>query len=270
MKLFLMTDLEGVAGVINGADWLYPTGRYHENAKRLLTQEVNAAIDLFVAGGFDDILVCDGHGAGAINMELLDPRVRLIRGWPRNAYPFGLDRSFDAMAYVGQHAKAGTPFSHLTHTGWWTVLDQSINGVSVGEYGEGALCGGELGVPMIFASGEKAFCAEVAALTPWVLTVEVLEGTIGGTGDELNGEDYERFHEGAIHLHPTRARELIHTKAREAVDAFRTDRARFTPLKLDPPYRLERVLRPYQGKPGRTIQVGHPSSVIALLNNKAG
>lgn len=270
MKLFLMTDLEGVAGVMNGTDWLYPAGRYYENARRLLTLEVNAAIESFVAGGFDDILVCDGHGAGAINLELLDPRARLIRGWPKDVYPFGLDRSFDAQAHVGQHAKAGTPFSHLTHTGWWSVRDQKINGVSVGEYGEGALCGGELGVPLIFASGEKAFCAEVAALTPWVHTVTVLEGTIGGTGDELSGEEYEHFHEGAIHLQPTRACELIRAKAKEAAEAFRTDRARFKPLKLDPPYRLERVLRPYQGKPGRTIHVEHPTSVIALLNNKHG
>lgn len=42
-----MTDLEGVAGVINGSDWLCPTGRYYEVARRLLTQEVNAAIRAF-------------------------------------------------------------------------------------------------------------------------------------------------------------------------------------------------------------------------------
>jgi D-aminopeptidase len=33
MKLFIMTELEGVAGVINGSDWLYPTGRYYETAR---------------------------------------------------------------------------------------------------------------------------------------------------------------------------------------------------------------------------------------------
>ena len=270
MKLFLMTDLEGVAGVMNSADWLAPTGRSYENARRLLTQEVNAAIELFASGGFDDILVCDGHGEGAINLELLDLRVRLIRGWPKDVYPFGLDRSFDASAYVGQHAKAGTPFSHLTHTGWWSVKDQHINGLSVGEYGEGALCAGELGVPVIFASGEKALCAEAAALTPWVVTVPVLEGTIGGSGDELSGEEYEHFHEGAIHLQPARACERIRAGAREAVEAFRADRGRFKPLKINPPYRLDREIRPYQGKPARAIHVEHSTSIIALMNHKNG
>ncbi len=268
MKLFIMTDLEGVAGVINGADWLYPTGRYYETARRFLTEEVNAAIRAFAENGFAEILVADGHGAGAVNLEILDPRARLIRGWGGEPYPFGLDSSFDAFAYVGQHAKAGTAFSHLTHTGWWNVRDQRLNGVSIGEYGEGAFTAGELGVPLVFASGEKAFGAEVAALTPWVITASVLEGTIGETGDALSGEEYEHCHEAAVHLHPERACALIYDRAREAAAAFRSDRSRFQPLKLAPPYRLERMLRAYQGKPARKVTVEHPTSIIALLNSR--
>lgn len=266
MKLFLMTDLEGVAGVINGPDWLSPSGRYYENARRLLTQEVNAAVEAFAEGGFGDILVCDGHGAGAVDLERLDPRARMIRGWPKEIYPFGLDRSFDACAFVGQHAKAGTPNSHLTHTGWWDVKDSRVNGVSLGEYGELALCAGELEVPVIFAAGEKALCAEAAALTPWVVTAAVLEGTIGGSGDELSGEQYERFHEGAIHLAPARACDVVRAAARAACAAFRADRARFAPLKLPPPYCLEREMRAYQGKPAEALRVTHADSVIGLLN----
>jgi D-aminopeptidase len=270
MKLFLMTDLEGVAGVINGPDWLYPSGRYYENAKRLLTQEVNAAVEAFADGGFEDILVCDGHGSGGIDLERLDPRARMIRGWPRQVYPFGMDRSFDALAFVGQHAKAGTPHSHLTHTGWWDVKDSRVNGVSLGEYGELALCAGELGLPVIFAAGEKALCAEAAALTPWVVTAAVLEGTIGGSGDELGGEQYERFHEGAIHLAPSRACDVVRAAAREACAAFRAGRARFKPLALAPPYRLERETRAYQGRPAGVVRAEHADSVIGLLNRARG
>jgi D-amino peptidase len=266
MKLFLMTDLEGVAGVINGADWLSPTGRYYETAKRLLTLEANAAIRAFAEGGFEEIVVADGHGAGAISIELLDPRAKLCRGWGKSPYPFGLDGRFHAAAYVGQHAKAGTPFSHLTHTGWWNVKDKRLNGISIGEYGEGAYCAGELGVPMIFASGEKALCAEVAALTPWVETVPVLEGVVGDTGDDLSGEEYEHFHEAAIHLQPEKSRELIHVGARRAAELFRTHRDRFPLLKLKPPYRLERDLRPYKGQPAATNLYTHPDSIIGVLN----
>jgi D-aminopeptidase len=234
----------------------------------LLTAEVNAAIHAFMANGFTEVVVADGHGAGGINIELLDRRAKLGRGWGPVPHPFGLDASFTAMAYVGQHAKAGTAFSHLTHTGWWDVRDQRINGVSVGEYGEGALCGGELNVPLIFASGEKAFTQEVAALTPWVITAAVLEGVIGGTGDELTGEEYEHFHEGAIHLQPEAANELIERRATEAARAFRSERGRFQLLKLKPPYRREHDLRSYRGKPARTVVTENAESVIALLKQR--
>ncbi len=266
-KLFIMTDLEGVAGVLNGADWLYPTSRYYETAKKFLTEEINAAVRGFLDAGFDDIVVADGHGAGAINIELLDSRVRLIRGWEAGkAYPFGMDRSYDALAYVGQHAKAGTEYSHITHTGWFNSLDMSINGVSMGEYGQGALCAGELDIPVIFAAGEKAFTEEAKSLTPQVITAAVKEGTIGGVGDNLTGEQYEVFHEGAIHLSPTKAREGIYAQAKIAAEMFQRDPAKFIPLKLSPPYKLIHKIRPYKGEPAKTIVREHPTSVIDLLN----
>ena len=51
MKVYIMTDLEGVAGVMNSTDWIYPESRYYERGKELLTKEVNAAIDGFFAAG---------------------------------------------------------------------------------------------------------------------------------------------------------------------------------------------------------------------------
>lgn len=266
MKLYIMTDLEGVAGVLNSADWLGPNGRYYETAKRLLTEEVSAAIGGFIEGGFDEIIVIDGHGYGGIDIELMDKRAKLFRGLSKKPYPFGLDISYSAVAFVGQHAKAGTEFSHLTHTDWWNCLDFSINGVSVGEYGQIALVAGEFGVPVIFASGEKALCMEVQSLTPWVITAAVKEGTIGGAGSDLSGEDYEHFHEGAIHLSPFRSRELIFAQAKNAAEIFKKDSSKFKPLCFHPPYRLEKKLRPYQGKPALNIVHEHKTSVIDLLN----
>ena len=267
MKIFIMTDLEGVAGVLNGRDWLYPEGRHYNAARRLLTQQVNAAVDGLAGGGFTEFVVADGHGAGGIDVERLHPRAMLARGWGRRPYPFGLDRSFRAVAYVGQHAKAGTPFSHLTHTGWFSVQDQQLNGVSIGEYGEGAFSAGELDVPLIFATGDRAFCKEAEALTPWVVTAETLCGAIDGAGEGLSTEDYEHFHEGAVHLSPPRACELIRRKAQEAACAFRDDPKRFQPLKLPAPYHLRRVLRSRQGKEGGVVEYRHESSIIELLNS---
>lgn len=265
MRLFIMTDLEGVAGVTNGPDYLYPTGRYYDLAKRLLTDEVNAAIAGFAEAGFDDFLVADGHGAGGISASHLDERARYARGWAPGAYPFNLDESFDAIVWVGQHAKSGTPYSHLTHSDWWTVLDISLNGISVGEFGLLAFCAGELGVPVIFGSGETAFCKEVTSLTPWAHTVSVLEGVHPETGDDLSGEAYERFHEAAIHLAPAKANAVIREGALKAGKAFVASPSDFKVLQLDAPYELVQKMRPRKDKPADESRVTHETSIISLI-----
>lgn len=45
MKIYVMTDMEGVAGVVNADDYLAPGARYYEVARELATGEVNAAIE---------------------------------------------------------------------------------------------------------------------------------------------------------------------------------------------------------------------------------
>ena len=64
-------------------------------------------------------------------------------------YQFGLNDGFDAVIWVGQHAKAGSIGSHLTHTGCFYVLEQRVNGISMGEYGLNAIVAGFYGTPAI-------------------------------------------------------------------------------------------------------------------------
>ena len=269
MKMYIMTDLEGVAGVTNVDDWLGPDGRYHERGKRFLTLEVNAAIDAFAANGFDDILVNDAHGHGGIDPELLDPRVRLVRAWrldqERPSWPGGLDESDHAAAVVGQHAKAGTPRAHIPHTQWWDHLDFSVNGVSMGEYGQFAMVAGQLDIPVIFASGDKAFCAEAEALTGGVVTAAVKVGTFEGTGAELTGEQYAYAFQGAVHLHPMKARDLIRLRAEAAAQGFVKDRSAFKPLEFTPPFRMVCKTRCHRGKPAATYTAQGTDSLEATL-----
>lgn len=37
MKILIMTDMEGVAGILNHADWVVPAGRSYDKGMRLLT-----------------------------------------------------------------------------------------------------------------------------------------------------------------------------------------------------------------------------------------
>ncbi len=124
-------------------------------------------------GGATEILVCDAHGPGGIDVRILDQRVSIQRGWADEEWPLGLDTSFDAVVWVGQHAKAGTPYGHLCHTQSLHYLEETVNGLAIGEFGELAMCASELGVRAIFGSGDEAFCREAEALVPGIETVAV-------------------------------------------------------------------------------------------------
>src|SRR5207245_9767510 len=136
------------------------------------------------------ILGADGDGAGALDVLLLDERVEFLRGWGAGPYPLCLDPTFHAIAWVGQHAKAGTEFAHMAHTQGYSYLDLSINGLSIGEFGQMVMCASELGVRAIFGAGDEAFTREAQALVPGIETVAVKRGVKPGTGDELNTEQY--------------------------------------------------------------------------------
>jgi D-amino peptidase len=267
MKAYIMTDLEGVAGVLNSRDYIYWDSRYYEKAKSLLTAEVNAAITALTEEGVDDILVADGHGYGGINMTELNPAARYLRGFP-DPWPFCLDSSFDVMLHVGQHAKAGTPKAHIAHTGSHNVIDYRINDISVGEFGQIAMCACELGVMPIFGSGDLAFTKEAEALIPGIETVWVKEGLKNGSGDECTTEEYEARNWEAIHFHPTVARNRIYDGVKRAIQRWKKDPQSFHPILLQPPYTAVCEYRPDAGKRAFTVTKQNNNSVIDLLNNK--
>lgn len=265
MKLYVMTDLEGVAGVLNFQEWTGPGKPYYELAKEFLTKEVNAAVDGFFEGDATEILVADGHGPGAINIKLLDSRVDYLRGWGEGPWPLMLDETFDALAFVGQHAKSGTPYGHLAHTQSTAYLDLSINGISIGEFGQLAMCASELGVRTIFGSGDEAFTKEAQKLTPGLETVAVKRGVKPGKGDELTKEEYRRFTSSAIHTHPVRARRMIRGSALRAIR--RAQEEDFGIIELEPPFERVAKFRATEDNPKQTIsRETHPTSVISVMN----
>lgn len=265
MKLYLMTDMEGAAGVLNHDDWCMRTSQFYEMGREFLTLEANAAIEGFFAGGATAVSVADGHGQGAINPKLLDPRAELARGWPQG-FPFGLDSSFAGIGWVGQHAKAGTEYSHITHTQWFNYIDLSINNLSIGEFGQLALCAAELKVPVIFAAGEEAFAEEVKDLTPWAETAGVKRGVTPGKGDELTTDQYRARNLGAVHLSPERARALICQAAERAARRLARGES-FGQIPLKAPFERVGRFRPTkEGEPRTVSRETHPTSVIGVLS----
>jgi len=257
-----MTDLEGVAGVLNFEEWCETDSRYYELAKEFLTNEVNAAVKGFFEAGVEQIVVSDGHGYGGINPKLLDRRVELMRGWPTRRY--GLDKSYDGIAWIGQHAKAGTEYAHLAHTGSFLTIDYSINGISIGEFGKVSMCAGEFGIRSIFATGDKAFTKEAQALVPGIETVSVKRGTTPGMGDNLPEDAYAKRNCSAIHLHPDRACELIKKGALKAVK--RAKKEKFGLIKIKPPFKRKGIFRSQKDMPKTIAIETHPKSVVAVLS----
>jgi len=263
MRIYIMTDLEGVAGVLDHQNWCSPESRYNDLAKEFLTLEVNAAVDGFFSAGATEILVADGHGSGGINPDLLDPRAELLRGWGQG-YPLGLEDGWDFMAHVGQHAKARTEHAHLAHTQGFSWLDLSVNGVSIGEFGQMVYCATELGIRTIFGSGDLAFTKEAQALLPGIETVAIKRGTRPGRGDELDGPSYGQKNTGAIHKQPKKARELVRTGAAKALIRAQIEDFGIAPIK--PSYRGVTIMRQTQDAPRQFSIEEHPTSVSALMN----
>jgi D-amino peptidase len=220
MKIFVMTDLEGVAGVQR---WVQTReeGAQNHQAIRLLTAEVNAAVDgILDAAPEADIVVWDGHGSGAVDVEHLHAGAHFIPRGPI-APPYFLDEGFDALFFVGQHAMAGTRDAPLSHTySSQSIEHYKLNGILMGEFGCRAALAGSLGIPAVFISGDDKVVAEARALVPGIYGATVKQGR----GIEL-----------AIHLSPPAARLLIRQVAGEAVRHI----ADIPPFVLQPPYELE-------------------------------
>jgi len=250
MKIYIITDMEGVAGVVNSEDYCSPTSRYYEVGRELTTLETNAAIEGALAAGATEVLVVDGHGSGAINPQLLHPAARLLAGRPIG-YPFGCDASFTAAFIVGQHAKSNTDGGHLAHTGSFAVEELTINGLSVGELGVNMLFCAYFQVPTVLVTGDLACCEEAKALVPPIETVAVKEGVRRGSASGRSAEENRRFNGAAIHLHPQRARALI----REAAEQALRRRAEIPLFWLPGPYELVSITRPSNGQPGQIARV---------------
>jgi D-amino peptidase len=201
MRVMIMTDLEGVAGVVDFSEGA-PGSASYETAKELLTGETNAACDgILDAAGDADILVFDGHGPGGIVPSRIHPRVRLLHGRPIPPR-VELDKGWDALFLVGHHAMNGTTDGNLNHTESHTAIVRIfLNGEEIGEIGLNTYLAGSYGVPTVFVSGDAAACREAARYVPGIEQTAVKEG-INRTC--------------AITLSPEQARRLTREKARRA------------------------------------------------------
>lgn len=226
LKVYISADMEGVGAAATRAQ-TSPQGHEYERFRRIMTGEVNAAIEGALEAGATEIVVSDSHGIGQnLLVEELNPKARLIRAWPRPLLMMeGIDESFDAAIFIGYHASEGRPGAVLAHTmSSARFYDLRLNGRSVPEAGFNAAVAGHFGVPVVMISGDQAIIRETRELLGDIEAAEV-KRAIG-------------YHASSS-LHPAEARALIKDKAKRALQRLPS----FRPYKISYPVRLELDLK---------------------------
>lgn len=220
LKVFISVDMEGIAGVVTSAE-CSSTGPDYGYFRRLMSHEANAAVLGAFDAGATEVVVRDSHGSARnILPDLLDPRARLLRDWSGGPLVMmeGFDETFDAVVFVGYHARAGTPDAIIDHTSTGNVVDFAINGQSLPEAGFNALMAGDLGVPVVFVGGDEAVVGQVQELFGEVGTYATKEG-IGAA---------------SLGVHPEIANQGIRAGVADAV----RNRDRYQPFTMPKPYTL--------------------------------
>lgn len=179
MKILIACDMEGITGVVNW-DQVTPGHYEYSRFRKLMTQDVNAAIAGAFEGGATEVVVADGHWNGTnILIEELDPRARLNSS---TSAPFsmmqGIGEDIDGVMFVGYHARQGSQNAVLDHT--WSskcVANLWLNEILAGEFGLNGALAGYFGVPVILVSGDQTACAQTVELLGEMVSVVVKQAT---------------------------------------------------------------------------------------------
>jgi D-amino peptidase len=196
--IFLITDAEGVGGVCR-QDQTEPT---NQEMRQLLTGEINAAVDGFLAGGADEVVVWDGHdGSQTLSTLTIHPKARLVMGGLSPSML--MERRWSAVAYVGQHSKANIRAGIMAHSySSLGIQNMLLNGKPVGEIDVIAAMAGHFNTPIIMLSGDKAAADELREIVPQAEFAVVKEGLARNV---------------CISLSAPAARDLIREAARRSV-----------------------------------------------------
>lgn len=202
MKIYILTDLEGTAGVVDFESQAYQTGKYYEIAKELATEEINSACEGAFEAGANEIFVLDGHGPGGVIPEKIHPEAKLFHGRPLSK-TFCLEKGWDAVFLIGYHAMNGTENGNLNHTyNSRDIVKMTMNGKDIGEIGMEMYLAGHFNIPVILISGDEAACNEASTYNPDIEKAIVKWGITRTS---------------AISLSPLKARNGIKEKSKTAV-----------------------------------------------------
>jgi len=215
-SIFVITDAEGVAGVCR-QDQTEPKD---PELRQLLTGEVNAAVEGFLAGGADEVVVWDGHdGSQTLSALTIHPKARLLMG--SLGVTMTMERGYAGVAFVGQHSLAGVRAGIMAHSySSLGIQNMLMNGQPVGEIGTRAALAGFYKIPVILLTGDQTAAKELLDIVPQAEVAVVKEGLARYT---------------CLSLSATAARELIRESARRAMEKI----GKVRPYRVEGPVTIE-------------------------------
>ena len=254
MRVQVISDMEGVSGIVKGEQTTGGEALYEEGRK-LYTHEINAAVRGAKAGGASEIVVMDCHGAGkgwtfnSLVPEELDPDCEYVVQDQWTEYTGFLEEGVDACLLVGMHSMAGTAQGLMNHTvSGPDYQNLWFNGTKVGETGINAALCGAWGCPVVLVTGDDAACREGKELLGDVTTVEVKRG-LGVQSARL--------------LAPKKARELVRAGAEKALGDVKAvepyDPGKPCEIKVD--FKWTGPAAKLEGRPG--IEVVDPRTILS-------
>jgi len=236
MKIYILTDLEGVCGVYRFEQTREYGTPANIEARRLLMGEINAAVRGAFDGGATRVVVQDGHdGSKSFFLEELDERAEVVMGI-FSPYDIVLRQGFDGAFLLGFHSMSHTKRGILCHTQSSLTWDNYwINDRLAGEIYQSAILLGACDIPVLMVTGDDKTVREARDfLGDDIVTVQVKTGLA---------------REAALMYSPKRARALIYEGAKEAmkrVGKIKPCKPKF-PLKIRWQFKDSGIVDRYKG-----------------------
>ncbi len=176
MNVFILTDLEGIAGIDSIEQMARGTEEFKASCVKLC-ESINLSVNTCITNGAENVYYLDGHGGGGnVFEELIDKRAVKcsLTEWQE------LIRSgkIDCQIEIGAHARAGTIDGFLDHTlSSKQYFCIKINGREMSELSVHAIFCAKYGVPVVAVTGDETVCKQAKEYIPNIYTGAVKNAT---------------------------------------------------------------------------------------------
>ena len=217
MNVFILTDLEGIAGVAD-IEYMGKDPAKYATACACLEKSINLAAGAAFDAGADKVYYLDGHGGGGnADESAIDKRAIKcdIKEW-QDIIQSG---EIDCQIEIGAHARPGTIGGFLDHTlSSMHFFTYKVNGIEMSEYSLHALFCSSHNVPVVACIGDAAACRQAKEYNPTIYT-----GSVKFATERNFSTDYEN------------ADEILVNTVKEAIENYRSVQL----YKLEAPYTVE-------------------------------